>query len=109
MPSLRNKPSRLNSSQQASGKLGTVHPAPTAPRSVGAGRLDADALKQPEGAHPGKHLLVTMPGGWEALASQHPVMLIDDGSDVKVLVRVDAADDTTARPLLTTFPTGSPG
>ena len=40
------------------------------PRAVGAGRLDADALELPEGAHPGEHLLVAVPGRREALAAE---------------------------------------
>src|SRR5215207_5448628 len=50
-----------------------------------------------------------MPGGWEASTSQHPVMLIDDGRDVKVLVGVDAADDAAARYLLILLHACSPG
>jgi hypothetical protein len=63
------------------------------PRAVGARRLDADALEQSEGAHPGEHLLVAVPGRREAPTCQHPVTLVDNGRDVQVLVRVHAADD----------------
>jgi hypothetical protein len=77
--------------------------------TVGAGRLNTDTLERSEAAHPGKHLLVAVPGCRKALACQHPIQLIDNCRDMKILVRIDAADDTTGRPLLITFHTGSPG
>ena len=68
--------------------------------TVGAGRLNTDTLERSKGAHPGEHLLVAVSGCREALACQHPIQLIDNGRDMKILVRIDAADDTTGRPLL---------
>ena len=53
------------------------------PCAVSARRLDADAPELPEGSHPGEHLLVAVPGRRKTSAFQHPVELIDDGSDVK--------------------------
>ena len=79
------------------------------PRAVGARRLDADALERPEGAHPGEHLLVAVPGGREALAGQPPILLVDDGSDVKVLVRVHATDDAAVFLPSKPFHAHSPG
>ena len=76
--------------------------------TVGARRLDTDTLERSEGAHPDEHLLVAMPGGSKALAGQYPIKLIDNGGGMKIFVRIDAADDTTAR-LLTDFHTGPPG
>jgi hypothetical protein len=76
--------------------------------TVGAGRLNTDTLERSEAAHPREHLLVAVPGCREALACQHPIQLIDNGRDMKILVRIDAADDTTGRPLFTFHP-GSPG
>src|SRR5690242_12560411 len=66
------------------------------PRAVGAGRLDANTPKRAEGAHPGEHLLVAVPGRREALACEDAVTLIDDGRDVQILVGVDAAGDERA-------------
>src|SRR4051812_19066558 len=63
------------------------------PGTVGARRLDANTLERPKGAHPGKHLLIAVPGGREGLAGQHPILLVDHGRDVKVLVRIDATHD----------------
>jgi hypothetical protein len=37
-----------------------------------------------------------MPGGGERLTSEQPVMVIDDGGDVEILVGIDAADDKGA-------------
>jgi hypothetical protein len=79
------------------------------PGAVGPCRLDADALEHPEGAHPGEHLLVAVPGRWEASARQHPVLLVDNGSDMKVLVGVDPTDDKVALVLRVPFHAGSPG
>jgi hypothetical protein len=66
------------------------------PRAIGARRLDADPLQRSERAHPGKHLLVAMPGCRKASACQYPIELVDDGSDMKIFVCIEAADDTTA-------------
>src|SRR4051812_47403701 len=66
------------------------------PRPVSARYLDADTPDRSEGAHPGQHLLVAMPGGGERLTSEKPVMVIDDGGDVEILVDIDAADDKGA-------------
>ena len=79
------------------------------PRAIGARRLDAYATELPEGAHPGEHLLIAVPRRRKTSASQHPVELIDDGSNVKIFVRVDATDDAPVRPRLTNFHAGSPG
>jgi hypothetical protein len=38
-----------------------------------------------------------VPGRRKTSAFQHPVELIDDGSDVKILVRIDATDDAMVR------------
>src|SRR5207248_2933086 len=51
------------------------------PCTVGARRLNADAPELPEGSHPGQHLLVAVPGRRKTSAFQHPVELIDDGSE----------------------------
>jgi hypothetical protein len=40
---------------------------------------------------------------------QHPIESIDDGSDVKIFMRIDATDDLPVRDCLTTFHAGSPG
>jgi hypothetical protein len=64
-------------------------------RAVGACCLDADPPKLAERAHPGEHLLVAVPGRWEALAAENPVMFVDDGGDMEILVCIDAADDET--------------
>ena len=34
-----------------------------------------------------------MPGRWEALAAENPVMFVDDGGDMEILVCIDAAHD----------------
>ena len=78
------------------------------PRAVGACCLDADAPKLAERAHPGEHLLVAVPGCCEALASENPVMLVDDGGDVEILVGIDAADDEAAVMSSLDFHGGSP-
>jgi hypothetical protein len=62
------------------------------PRTVRAGRLDADAPKLPERLDPGQHLLVAVPCRREALAANNTIMLVDDRSDMKILVSVDATD-----------------
>ena len=37
-----------------------------------------------------------MPGRWEALAAENPVMFcVDGGGDMEILVCIDAADDET--------------
>jgi hypothetical protein len=38
---------------------------------------------------------------------QHPVELVDDGSDVKIFVRIDATDDVPVRYHLTNIYAGS--
>jgi len=43
------------------------------------------------------------------LPAFHPVELIDDGSDVKIFVGIDATDDAMVRHRLTNFHAGSPG
>jgi hypothetical protein len=79
------------------------------PCAIGARCLDADTLQRSEGAHPDEHLLVAVPSGGKALTCHHPIKLIDNGSDMKIFIRVDAANNATARRLLTNFQTGSPG
>ena len=71
--------------------------------------LDADAPELAKGAHPGEHLLIAVPGRRKTSAFQHPVALIDNGSDVKIFVRIDATDDAVVRYRLTNIHTGSPG
>jgi hypothetical protein len=63
------------------------------PGAVGAGRLDADAPEHPQGAHPGEHPLVAVPGGGEGPTAEDLIVLVDDGGDVEILVSIDAADD----------------
>jgi len=79
------------------------------PSAVGARRLDADASELSEGAHPGEHLLVAVSGGREASAPENPVMSIDDGGDVEILVGIDAADNKGAGYSLVGFHRSSPG
>jgi len=50
-----------------------------------------------------------MPGRRYTSAFQHPVELIENGSDVKIFVRIDATDDVPVRHCLTNFYAGSPG
>jgi len=50
-----------------------------------------------------------VPGRRKTSAFQHPVEFIDDGSDVKIFVRIDATDDAMVRHRLTHFHAGSPG
>src|SRR5437868_14616720 len=79
------------------------------PCTVGARRLDTDAPELPEGSHPGEHLLVAVPGRRKTSAFQHPVALIDDGSDVKIFERIDATNDAMARHRSNNLHAGSPG
>jgi hypothetical protein len=79
------------------------------PRAIGAGRLDPDTPERPEGAHPGEHELVAVPGGRKRLASENLVMLVDDRGDVQILVGVDAAHHEAARRTLLDFHVSSPG
>jgi len=62
-------------------------------RAIAAGGFDADTFELAEGAHPGEHLAVALPGRREAPTGQELVTSVDDGSDVKILVGVDAAND----------------
>ena len=75
---------------------GLLHEAQQ-PGAIAAGRLDADALELTEGAHPGEHLPIALPGRGKASASQNAVAFIDDRRDMQILVGVDAADDATVR------------
>ena len=50
-----------------------------------------------------------MPRRRKTSAFQHPVELIDNGSDVKIFVRIDATDDVPVRYHLTNIHAGSPG
>jgi hypothetical protein len=73
------------------------------PRTVGAGRFNADAHKLPERSHPGEHLLVAVPGSGEALVSENTIMFVDHSSDMKILMCVDAADYAANSHFLTRF------
>ena len=65
------------------------------PCAVAAGRLDSDALKLSEGAHPGEHLAIALPGRGEGSCSEDPILFVDNRCDVKILVGINAADDVT--------------
>jgi hypothetical protein len=77
------------------------------PRAIGAGRLDADALERSEGSHPGKHLPVPLSRCGEALAPENAVLIIDNGGDMQILMRVDTAADAMTGNFLTDFHIGS--
>jgi hypothetical protein len=61
--------------------------------AVAAGRFHTDALEFAERSHPGQHLPVALPGAGERAGADHAILAIDDGCDVQILVRIDAADD----------------
>src|SRR3954465_14027343 len=63
--------------------------------TVRARRLNTDTLERSEGAHPVEHLLVAVPGCRKGPARQHSIKVIDNGRDMKIFVRIDAADDAT--------------
>jgi hypothetical protein len=65
------------------------------PCAVAAGRLYSDALKLTEGSHPGEHLTIALPGGGEASRFDDPILFVDDRCDMKILVGIDAANNTT--------------
>src|SRR5271163_5332383 len=65
------------------------------PCAIAAGRLDSDALQLSEGAHPGQHLAIALPGRGEGSRSNDPILFVDDRCDVKILVGIDAAYDAT--------------
>ena len=65
------------------------------PCAIAAGRLDSDALQLSEGAHPGQHLAIALPGRGEGSRSNDSILFVDDRCDVKILVGIDAADDAT--------------
>ena len=66
------------------------------PCAIAAGQLDSDALQLTEGAHPGEHLAIALPGRGEGSCSDDPILFVDDRCDVKILVGIDAADDATS-------------
>ena len=75
------------------------------PCAVAAGQIYSDALQIAEGRYPGEHLPIALAGRVEVSRSHDPILLIDNGCDVQILVRIDAADDsslssTTAIPSL---------
>jgi hypothetical protein len=78
------------------------------PGAIGACGLNADAAELSEGPHPGQHLPISLSRCCEGLACEHMIVLIDNGSDMKIFMRVDAANDR-ARYNLLNFHTGSPG
>ncbi len=63
------------------------------PRAIAARAFDADALKAPEGPHPGEHLAIPLPGGREAFHAKKPVNMVDDRGDVQILVGIDTTDN----------------
>ena len=65
------------------------------PCAIAAGRFYPDALQVAEGAHPGEHLAIALPGGGEASCSDNPILFVDDRCDVKILVGIDAANNAT--------------
>jgi hypothetical protein len=83
----------------------SVMPVPYFKRSYGtatkvteklaSGRLYADALQLSEGAHPGQHLAIALPGGGEGSCSDHLILLIHDRCDVQILMGIDAANNAT--------------
>jgi hypothetical protein len=77
------------------------------PGAIGARGLNADAPELSQGPHPGEHLPVPLSSCCERLACEHMIVLIDNGSDMKIFVRVDAANDR-ARCDLLNFHIGSP-
>jgi hypothetical protein len=62
---------------------------------LASGRLYADALQLSEGAHPGQHLAIALPGGGEGSCSDHLILLINDRCDVQILMGIDAANNAT--------------
>ena len=52
--------------------------------------------KLTEGAHPGEHLAITLPGGGEASCSDNPILFVDDRCDVQILVGIDASNNVIA-------------
>jgi hypothetical protein len=79
------------------------------PSPIGSCRLNADALKVSKGTHPGKHLPLALSRCRKALGSEHLVPFVDNSGDVKILVRVNTANNDTGHRLLTNFHAGSPG
>jgi hypothetical protein len=52
-------------------------------------------LQVTEGPHPGEHLAIALTGGGEGSRFDHPILLIHDRCDMKILVGIHAADDAT--------------
>jgi hypothetical protein len=57
------------------------------------GLLDANLLHAPEAAHPLDQRAIALARGRERALAQHLTGDVDDGGEVQILVRVDAADD----------------
>jgi hypothetical protein len=81
---------------------GALH-IPQKPRTVGAGCLNPEAPKLPERSHPSEHLLITVPCRCEALTANNTILFVDDSSDMKILVSVNATDYAASYHLLTKF------
>ena len=74
--------------------LGLLHEAKET-CAIAAGRLDSDALKLTEGAHPGEHLAIALPGGGEGSRFDDSILFVDDRCDVQILVGIDASNNAT--------------
>src|SRR3984885_3253661 len=63
--------------------------------AIASSRLYTDVLQVTEGPHPGEHLAIALTGGGEGSRFDHPILLIHDRCDMKILVGIHAADDAT--------------
>ena len=63
------------------------------PGAIGACGLNANAPELSEGPHPGEHLPISLSGCRKAPGPENAVELVDNSGDVKILVRVDPADN----------------
>src|SRR6202021_79893 len=63
--------------------------------AIAASRLYTDALQVTEGAHPGEHLAIALPGGGEGSRFHDPSLFVDDRCDVQILMGIDASNNAT--------------